>query len=87
MLDQDEGARFLGEFAIGTNLGIQDYTKNILFDEKIGGSIHLALGRCYDECRGTNKSALHWDMILDLRKGGTLTADGKKILVDGKIRI
>lgn len=87
MIDMDEGGRYLGEFAIGTNFGIKDYTKNILFDEKIGGTVHLALGRCYEECGGTNKSALHWDMICDLRKGGTLTADGKKIVEDGVIKI
>jgi len=87
MLNMDKGARYLGEFAIGTNFGIKDYTKKILFDEKIGGSIHMAFGRCYEECGGTNKSALHWDMILDLRKGGTLIADGKKIVVDGVIKI
>ncbi len=87
MLEQDAGAKVLGEFAIGTNFGITDYTKNILFDEKIGGSVHLALGRAYGESGGTNVSALHWDMILDLRKGGTLYADKKKIVVDGKITI
>ncbi|MEP0815001.1 MAG: aminopeptidase [bacterium] len=87
MIEQDAGAKILGEFAIGTNFGIKNYTKNILFDEKIGGTVHLALGRCYKECGGTNESALHWDMICDLRQGGTLTADGKKILVDGKILI
>ena len=87
MLEQDKGAKVLGEFAIGTNFGISDYTKNILFDEKIGGSVHLALGRAYGESGGTNMSALHWDMILDLRKGGTLYADKKKVVVDGRITI
>ena len=87
MLEQDKGAKVLGEFAIGTNFGIVNYTKNILFDEKIGGTVHLALGKCYPECGGTNSSALHWDMICDLRKGGILYADGKKILVDGKLLI
>ena len=79
MLDIDKGARYLGELGIGTNFGIQRFTKNILFDEKIGGTIHLALGRAYEECGGKNKSALHWDMIKDLRKHGELLVDGKKM--------
>ncbi|CAN5647401.1 aminopeptidase [soil metagenome] len=84
-LDIDEGARYLGEFAIGTNFDIQDFTKQILFDEKIGGTVHLALGETYLETGGTNTSAIHWDMICDLRTGGRLEVDGKPFLVDGKI--
>ncbi len=87
MLGQDAGAKILGEFAIGTNYGITKHTKNILFDEKIGGSVHLALGLPYKECGGVNKSALHWDMICDLRSGGVVYADGRKIVEDGKIKI
>ncbi|MBI4143653.1 aminopeptidase [Candidatus Woesearchaeota archaeon] len=72
MLDQDAGSRFIGEFGIGCNYNIQQFTKNILFDEKIGGTVHLAMGQSYKECRGKNTSALHWDMIKDLRKNGTV---------------
>ena len=84
MLDMDPGARRLGELGIGTNYGIQQFIKNILFDEKIGGTIHLALGESYAETGGVNKSALHWDMIKDLRKGGALYVDGKLFQKNGK---
>ena len=84
MLDQDPGARRLGELGIGTNRKIQRFTKNILFDEKIGGTVHLALGQSYAETGGKNRSALHWDMIKDLRKGGSITVDGKVFQRDGK---
>lgn len=77
MLDLDAGARGLGEFGIGNNWGIQRFTKNILFDEKIGGTIHLAIGSSYPECGGKNQSALHWDLIKDLRGGGTIYLDGR----------
>lgn len=76
MLETDPGARFLGELGIGTNFGIQHPTGLILFDEKIGGSIHLALGRSYPETGGCNQSAIHWDLILDLRQGGEIWLDG-----------
>jgi aminopeptidase len=85
MLATDEGARRLGEIGIGTNDGIDRPVGTILFDEKIGGTIHLALGRSYPETGGTNESAVHWDMICDLRHGGRLTADGTPILVDGRL--
>ena len=84
MLDMDPGARRLGELGIGTNYGIQRCTKNILFDEKVGGSIHLAVGESYPETGGVNKSALHWDMIKDLRKGGAIYLDGELFQKDGK---
>ncbi len=84
MLNMDPGARRLGELGIGTNYGIQRFIKNILFDEKIGGSVHLALGESYPETGGRNKSALHWDMIKDLRKGGTLYVNGKVFQKNGK---
>ena len=84
MLDMDPGARRLGELGIGTNFGIDRFIKNILFDEKIGGSIHLAVGQSYTETGGRNKSALHWDMIKDLRKGGALYVDGKVFQKDGR---
>ncbi len=83
MLDQDDGARTLGELAIGTNYAITEYTKNTLFDEKIGGTFHAALGAAYPESGGTNSSGLHWDMVCDLRRGGTVTVDGVVISRDG----
>ncbi|GHF42925.1 aminopeptidase [Deinococcus metalli] len=82
-LETDEGARFLGELGIGTNAGIQQPSMNILFDEKIGGTVHLAVGQAYAENGGTNTSAVHWDMICDLRKGGRVTLDGEPFQVDG----
>jgi aminopeptidase len=83
-LATDDGARFLGEIGIGTNFGIARPTGTILFDEKIGGTVHLALGRSYPETGGKNKSALHWDLICDLREGGRLTADGEVVQENGK---
>ena len=82
-LETDAGARFLGELGIGTNFGIDRPIGAILFDEKIGGTVHLALGRSYPETGGTNESVVHWDLICDLRQGGTLSADGEMILADG----
>ncbi|MCZ7592023.1 MAG: aminopeptidase [Kiritimatiellae bacterium] len=84
MLDMDPGARRLGELGIGTNYDIQRFIKNILFDEKIGGTIHLALGESYEETGGKNKSGLHWDMIKDLRQDGALYVDGKLFQKNGK---
>lgn len=84
MLDSDPGARRLGELGIGMNYGITRFIRSILFDEKIGGTVHLALGRSYPQCGGVNKSALHWDMIKDLRQGGTLAFDGVVAQKDGK---
>jgi aminopeptidase len=87
MLKSDKGARYVGEFALGTNYGIQRFTKNILFDEKIGGTIHLALGKGFPESGSKNKSAIHWDMVCDLRKGGEVHVDGTLFLKDGKILV
>jgi len=90
MLDQDPGARFLGEIAIGTNYNIQEYSRNTLFDEKIGGTFHAAVGAGYPESGNTNESGLHWDMVCDLRPakgqstGGTITVDGEVISRDGQ---
>jgi aminopeptidase len=81
-LATDPGARFLGELGIGTNFGIDRPTGSILLDEKIGGTVHLALGRSYPETGGTNVSALHWDLICDLRAGGRLTADGEPVTLE-----
>jgi len=87
MLETDAGARYVGEFAFGTNRGIQRFTKNTLFDEKIGGTIHLALGKGYPETGSKNSSAIHWDMVCDLREGGEVRIDGTLFLKDGKILI
>ena len=84
MLKQDDGARRLGEIAIGTNYNITRYTKNTLFDEKIGGTFHAAVGAGYPESGNTNQSGLHWDMVCDLRSGGTITVDGEVISRDGR---
>ena len=82
-LATDAGARFLGEIGIGTNIGIDQPTGSILFDEKMAGTVHLALGRSYPETGGTNVSALHWDMICDLRDGGRLSIDGQVLHENG----
>ena len=87
MLETDKGARYVGEFAFGTNHGIQRFTKNTLFDEKIGGTIHLALGQGLPETGSKNRSAIHWDMVCDLRKGGEVRVDGTLFLEDGKILV
>jgi aminopeptidase len=78
-LATDPGARFLGEIGIGTNAGIDRPTGAILLDEKMAGTVHLALGRSYPETGGRNSSALHWDLLCDLRARGGLTADGEAI--------
>jgi aminopeptidase len=83
-LDSDSGARRLGEIGIGTNFGLDRAVGAILLDEKIGGTVHLALGRSYPETGGVNESAVHWDLICDLRTGGTLTADRTSIQRDGQ---
>lgn len=89
MLDQDAGARTLGEIAIGTNYGITDYSRNTLFDEKIGGTFHAAVGAGYPASGNSNESGLHWDMVCDLRAragwaGGTIEADGEVFHRDGE---
>ena len=75
MLKTDEGARYVGEFAFSTNPGIQRFTKNTLFDEKIGRTIHLALGKGYPETGSKNSSVIHWDMVCNLRQGGRVFDD------------
>lgn len=85
LLDTDEGARRFGEVAIGTNYMITKFTRNMLFDEKIGGTVHLAIGDSLGETGGKNKSAIHWDMLCDMRSGGTITADGVLFYRDGKL--
>jgi len=86
MLETDSGSRYVGEFGVGVNYNIKKFIKNTLFDEKIGGTIHLALGNAYQETGGENSSAIHWDMIKDLRKGGKLYIDGKLVQENGKFK-
>jgi len=87
MLDSDVGARYVGEFAIGTNFAINRATKNILFDEKIGGSFHMALGKGYPETGSRNQSVIHWDMICDLKTDSEIVVDGETIYRNGKFLI
>ncbi len=82
-LDADAGARYVGEWAIGTNYGITRFIGNILFDEKIGGTIHLALGNSYEETGGKNRSAIHWDMICDMRQDSEIVVDGDLLYKNG----
>ncbi len=86
-LDSDPGARYLGELGIGTNYRIQKPIKSILYDEKIGGTVHLALGQSYASTGGTNSSSIHWDMITDLRQGGAIYLDGELFQENGKFTI
>jgi len=84
MLKSDAGASRVGELAFGTNYSIQQFTRNTLFDEKIGGTMHVAIGAALPEAGGRNKSSLHWDMVCDTRKGFVVYGDGKPIMKDGK---
>ncbi len=84
MLDSDVGARYLGEFAVGTNFEINRFTRNILFDEKLGGTFHIALGAGYPETGSLNTSVIHWDMICDMRHDSEIRADGVVIYRDGQ---
>jgi len=84
MVNSDEGSHYLGEFAIGTNYEIDRFTRNILFDEKLGGTFHIALGAGYPETGSRNTSTIHWDMICDMRKDSEMRVDGVVIYRDGK---
>ena len=84
VLELDPGAKRVGEFAFGLNEGIRRFTGNILFDEKIGGTMHLALGLGYPETGSKNHSAIHWDMICDLRRDSEIAVDGEIIYRDGR---
>jgi aminopeptidase len=86
-LEVDEGARYLGEWAIGTNYGIQKFTKSILYDEKIGGSFHMAVGAGYPETGSKNKSLIHWDFICDIRQESEVRVDGDLLYKDGQFVI
>lgn len=86
-LDSDPGARFLGEFAIGTNYGIQQFTKSILYDEKIGGTLHMAVGNGYPETGSKNQSSVHWDFICDMREDSEIRVDGELFYKNGQFCI
>ncbi|MCY6484635.1 aminopeptidase [Clostridium aestuarii] len=85
LLEIDEGASRFGEVAIGTNYGIKKFTRNMLFDEKIGGTIHMAIGDSMPEAGGKNKSTIHWDMLCDMRNGGKIYADGELFYENGRL--
>ena len=83
LLNTDAGSRYLGELGIGTNYGIQRFTKNMLFDEKIGGTIHLAVGAGFPEVNGKNQSGIHWDMLCEMAQS-EISVDGELFYKDGK---
>jgi aminopeptidase len=87
MLETDTGSRFLGEFAIGTNHAIRNFTRNILFDEKMGGTIHLALGNGYPETGSLNRSLIHWDLICDMRQDGEIRVDSDLLFRNGEFQV
>lgn len=87
LLKMDDGARRIGEFGVGVNFGIDRFCYDILYDEKIGGTVHIALGRAYKECGGVNQSALHWDIIKDLRQEGAIYLDGRKVFENGSFLV
>ncbi len=84
VLATDDGARRVGEFALGTNMAVDRFCKDILIDEKIGGTIHLAMGRSYPECGGRNTSAIHWDIVKDIRRDGAVYVDDQPVLKNGQ---
>ncbi|HRW06372.1 MAG TPA: aminopeptidase [Caldilineaceae bacterium] len=86
-LDADAGARYFGEFAVGTNYQIQRFTKNILYDEKIGGTMHMAIGAGYPETGSNNKSIVHWDFICDMRQDSEILVDGELFYKNGQFQI
>lgn len=87
VLATDAGASVIGEFGIGVNYGIDRFCKDILIDEKIGGTVHIALGRAYPECGGENQSVLHWDIVKDMRAAGAIYLDGRKVFESGRFLI
>ena len=87
VLETDEGSRYLGEFAVGTNQRIDRFIKQILFDEKIGGTIHMALGKGYPKTGSKNNSAIHWDILCDMKEGGEIIVDGELFYDSGKFMI
>jgi aminopeptidase len=86
LIEMDEGSNRIGEFGVGVNFGIDRFTYDILYDEKIGGTVHIALGRAYAECGGVNQSALHWDIVKDLRQEGQIYLDGELVFEKGQFK-
>lgn len=86
LIEMDDGSSRIGEFGVGVNFGIGRFTYDILYDEKIGGTIHIALGRAYAECGGVNQSALHWDIVKDLRQEGQIYLDGELVFEKGQFK-
>ncbi len=84
LIDTDENSRYVGEIAIGTNHGIRTFTRNMLFDEKLGGTMHLALGMAFEETGGSNESAIHWDMLCEMKECGEIRVDGELIYQHGQ---
>ncbi|SHE73904.1 aminopeptidase [Alkalibacter saccharofermentans] len=87
LINTDEGASMVGEVAIGTNYGIDRFTKNMLYDEKMGGTVHMALGKSYGKSGGKNISAIHWDMLCDMKEGGEIYADGELFYKNGNFML
>lgn len=86
-LDSDDGARYLGEFAVGTNYQIQRFTKSILYDEKIGGTLHMAVGAGYPDTGSKNRSQVHWDFICDMRTDSEILVDGELFYKNGEFQV
>jgi len=84
VLSTDSGASVVGEFALGTNMAVDRFCKDILIDEKIGGTMHMAMGRSYPECGGKNQSAIHWDIVKDIRRDGIVFVDDRPVLRNGE---
>jgi aminopeptidase len=84
VLATDPGSSIVGEFAFGVNPEVNRFCHDILLDEKIGGTVHIALGRSYPECGGRNESAIHWDIVKDLRGQGRVEVDGTPVLENGR---
>jgi aminopeptidase len=87
VLRTDAGASRIGEFAIGTNPALTRFSHDILLDEKIGGTVHIALGRAYPGVGGVNQSAIHWDIVKDMRREGQIFLDGRLIFENGSMLI
>ena len=87
LINMDEGASRIGEFGVGTNIRIQQCCNDLFYDEKMAGTIHIALGRAYKDCGGVNQSALHWDIVKDLRERGAIYLDSQKIFEDGAFHL
>ena len=84
IVNSDPGSSLIGEFGLGVNPHLTRFCRDILFDEKIGGTVHIALGRAYPESGGANQSAIHWDIVKDIRQEGSVVVDGRVVLQSGQ---